>query len=94
MPVRTGGDIPDPINTETEYAGKVPMPNTIGDRGPTTRKLSSAEKKRLGLLTGQDEDEYAERQTGFMGGVDSNFPDPALAKWDLDPDTTDIEYME
>jgi hypothetical protein len=96
MPVRTGGDIPDPIDTETEYMGKILVPNTVGDRGPSgERKLSSAEKKRLGLLTGQDEDVYAERQPGFMGGVDTNFPDPALAKWNLDdPETEGREYVE
>ena len=75
MPVRTGGDLPDPINTETEYMGRVPMPNTVGYRGPENRELDSAEKKRLGLLTGQDEDEFAAREPGFMGGVDSNYPD-------------------
>jgi hypothetical protein len=88
-------DMPDPINTETEFMGIVPMPNTVGDLGPDTRKLSSAERKRLGLLTGQEEDPYAVRQPGFMGGVDTNFPDPALAKWHLDdPDIDGREYVE
>lgn len=82
MPVRTGGDIPDPINTETEYAGKVPMPNTVGDLGPETRLLKTHEKLRLGYLTGQDEDPEALREPGFMGGVDSNFPEhPELTEW-------------
>lgn len=74
MPTRTGGDLPDPINTETEYMGKTPMPNTVGDLGPNLRKLSSAEKLRLGYLTGQEEDPEAPREPGFMGGVDSRFP--------------------
>jgi hypothetical protein len=94
MPVRTGGDLPDPINTETEYKGKMPIPNTVGDRGPDGRKLSSAEVKRLGLLTGQTEDEYAPRQEAFMGGVDDNFPDPALDKYTLPPETDGREYVE
>ena len=75
MPVRTGGDLPDPINTETEYAGKVPMPNTVGDLGPGGRDLESHEKLRLMRLTGQDEDPNAPREPGFMGGVDSRFPE-------------------
>lgn len=76
MPIRTGGDLPDPINTETEYKGLVPIPNTVGYRGPDgERELSSAERKRLGLLTGQDEDEFAPREPGFMGGVDSRYPE-------------------
>lgn len=75
MPVRTGGDLPDPINTETEYAGVVPMPNTVGDRGPSERLLKPHEKLRLGYLTGQDEDPLAPREPGMMGGVDSRFPE-------------------
>lgn len=75
MPVRTGGDLPDPINTETEYAGKVPMPNTVGDLGPNVRDLEPHEKLRLIRLTGQDEDPYAPREPGFMGGVDSRYPE-------------------
>lgn len=75
MPVRTGGDLPDPINTETEYAGKVPMPNTVGDLGPNERQLSPSEKLRLGYLTGQTEDPEAPREPGFMGGVDSRYPE-------------------
>lgn len=75
MVVRTGGDLPDPINTETEYAGKVPMPNSVGDLGPNERRLSSAEKLRLGYLTGQDEDPTAPAEPGFMGGVDSKYPE-------------------
>jgi hypothetical protein len=74
-PVRTGGDIPDPINTETEYAGKVPMPNSVGDLGPNVRGLEPHEKMRLGYLTGQEEDPLAPAKDGFMGGVDPDFPD-------------------
>lgn len=66
---------PDPINTETEYAGRVPMPNTVGDLGPEGRDLEPHEKLRLGRLTGQTEDPEAEREPGFMGGVDSNYPE-------------------
>lgn len=75
MPVRVGGDLPDPINTETEYMGKVPMPNTVGDRGPEERDLEPHEKLRLQRLTGQDEDVNAPREPGFMGGVDSRYPE-------------------
>lgn len=76
MPVRTGGDLPDPINTETEYAGKVPIPNSVGDLGPDqARKLEPHERLRLGYLTGQEEDPYAPAKDGFMGGVDPDFPD-------------------
>jgi hypothetical protein len=67
--------MPDPIHTETEYAGVVPMPNTVGDRGPEERELEPHEKLRLGYLTGQEEDEYAPREPGMMGGVDSNYPE-------------------
>ena len=74
-PVRVGGDLPDPINTETEYMGKVPTTNSVTDLGPETRELDVTEKKRLGLLTGQEDDPDAPLEPGFMGGVDSNFPD-------------------
>lgn len=94
MPVRTGGDLPDPINTETEYKGKVPMPNTVGDLGPETRILSPEEKKRLGLLTGQDEDPYAERETGFMGGVDSRYPDFPDLEGFVPKDYRSEDYLE
>lgn len=75
MPVRTGGDLPDPINTETEYAGKVPTVNSVGDLGPNLRQLSNAEKLRLGYITGQEDDPEAPVEPGFMGGVDSNYPE-------------------
>lgn len=74
-PVRTGGDLPDPINTETEYKGKVPLPNTVQDLGPNDRQLKPHEKLRLGRLTGQDEDPNAPREPGMMGGVDSRYPE-------------------
>lgn len=73
MPVRTGGDLPDPINTETEYKGKMPMPNTVGDLGPEERILETHEQLRLGYLTGQREDPEAPREPGMMGGVDSRY---------------------
>lgn len=93
-PVRTGGDIPDPINTETEYAGLVPMPNTVGSRGPDLRDLEPHEKLRLGRLTGQEEDEEAPREEGFMGGVDSRFPDhPELEEF-IPPDYRSDQYVE
>lgn len=75
MVTRTGGDFPDPINTETEYAGLIPVPNTVGYRGPDMRDLEPHERLRLGYLTGQEEDEFAPREPGFMGGVDSQFPE-------------------
>lgn len=76
MPSFTGGDDrPDPINTETEYAGRVPMPNTVGDLGPEGRELEPHEKLRLARLTGQMEDPEAPREPGFMAGVDSRFPE-------------------
>lgn len=75
MPSLVGGDIPDPINTETEYAGKVPTTNSVGDLGPEGRRLESHEKLRLGYLTGQDKDPDAPIQPGFMGGVDTNYPE-------------------
>ena len=82
MPVRTGGDLPDPINTETEYAGKVPTTNSVGDLGPNERKLSTSEKLRLGYLTGQEEDPDAPAKPGFMGGVDPDFPEhPELEEY-------------
>lgn len=95
MPIRTGGDLPDPINTETEYAGRVPMPNTVGDLGPETRDLEPHEKLRLQRLTGQDEDPEASREPGFMGGVDSRYPEhddldgPAMR----DPDYHSEDYL-
>lgn len=73
MVVRTGGDLPDPINTETEYAGKIIMPNTVGDLGPELRSLETHEQLRLGYLTGQRDDPEAPREPSFMGGVDSKY---------------------
>lgn len=91
MAVRTGGELPDPINTETEYAGKVPMPNTVGDLGPNERELESHEKLRLGYLTGQVEDPEADREAGMMGGVDSNFPETDLGDYLGQPDSPTVE---
>ena len=93
MPVRTGGDLPDPINTETEYKGRVPMPNTVGDRGPFERDLEPHEKLRLGRLTGQDEDEYAPREPGFMGGVDSKYPEHPSLTEEVPADYRSEDYL-
>ena len=58
----------------TEYGGDDPLPlNTVQGLGPNDRKLSVSEQKRLGLLTGQEEDPAAPRKTGFMHGVDEEF---------------------
>jgi hypothetical protein len=94
-PVRTGGDLPDPINTETEYAGKVPMPNTVGDLGPEDRSpLEPHEKLRLGYLTGQEEDPEAAAKEGFMGGVDPEFPEhPELTDF-IPVDYRSEDYLE
>ena len=96
MPVRYGGDVPDPINTETEYAGKVPLPNSVQELGPTDegRKLSTAEKLRLGYLTGQMEDPLAPTEPGFMGGVDSKYPEhPELTEY-IPDDYRSEDYVE
>lgn len=94
MPIRTGGDLPDPINTETEYAGRVPTINTVGDLGPNERKLSSSEKLRLGYLTGQDEDPDAPRETSFMGGVDSRYPDHPELTENIPENYRSEDYLE
>lgn len=91
MPARTGGDMPDPIDTETEYFGKALVPNTVGDRGPDERELEPHEKLRLGYLTGQDEDVYADRQPAFMGGVDDRFPLNPEIEYDIDPKNTFVD---
>lgn len=93
MVVRTGGDLPDPINTETEYAGKVPMPNAVGDLGPETRDLETHEKLRLGYLTGQRDDPTAPREPGFMGGVDSNYPEHPELVENLPPGYFSEDYI-
>jgi hypothetical protein len=69
--------------TETEYAGTVPLPNTVQPLGQSTvqdyeeneRQLEPHEQLRLGRLTGQTEDTEAPRKPGFMYGVDPDFPD-------------------
>lgn len=93
MPIRVGGDLPDHINTETEYKGKVPLPNSVGDLGPNTRELSPAEKLRLGYLTGQTEDPEAPAEPLFMGGVDKNFP-PGDRTAYVEPDFFSEDYLE
>jgi hypothetical protein len=93
MPVRTGGDLPDPINTETEYAGRVPMPNTVGDLGPNERLLEAHERLRLGYLTGQDEDPEAPREPGMMGGVDSRFPEHENLRDEVPLDYRSEDYL-
>jgi hypothetical protein len=94
MPKRIGGDRPDPINTETEYKGKVPMPNTVSDLGPLGRKLEPHEKLRLGRLTGQEEDPYAPREPGFMAGVDSRFPEHPDLVVNVPKDYRSEDYLE
>jgi hypothetical protein len=60
----------------TEYGGDDPLPpNTVQGLGPEDRKLSITDQKRLGLLTGQEEDPAAPRKPGFMYGVDAEFPE-------------------
>lgn len=93
MPVRTGGDMPDPINTETEYAGKVPTTNSVGDLGPNERKLSSSEQLRLGYLTGQTEDPDAPAKPGFMGGVDPDYPAIEDLHDHIPPDYRSEDYL-
>lgn len=94
MPARTGGDLPDPINTETEYAGKVPTTNSVTSLGPNTRKLKGHEKLRLGYLTGQEEDPDAPRESGFMFGVDSRYPAHPDMNIPLPPVDGPDEYLE
>jgi hypothetical protein len=92
-PVRTGGDLPDPINTETEYAGVVPIPNAVGDLGPNERQLEPHEKLRLGYLTGQEEDPWGDRKDGFMGGVDPDFPDHPELEDNIPEDYRSEDYL-
>lgn len=94
MPVRTGGDLPDPINTETEYSGKVPTTNSVRDLGPNGRQLSNAEKLRLGYITGQEEDPDAPAEPGFMGGVDSNYPEHPDLNTYIPADYRSEDYLE
>lgn len=94
-PVRTGGDLPDPINTETEYAGKVPTTNSVTYLGPDgERKLSPSEKLRLGYLTGQEDDPDAPRKPGFMGGVDPEFPEHPELLENIPEDYRSEDYLE
>jgi hypothetical protein len=60
----------------TEYGGDDTLPNTVQGRGPDGgRKLETHEAKRLGLLTGQEDDTLAPRKEGFMFGVDPDYPE-------------------
>ena len=60
----------------TEYGGDSPLKNTVQGLGPNgERKLSTSEKLRLTYLTGQDEDPYAKRKSGFFYGVDPDYPE-------------------
>lgn len=94
MVTRTGGDLPDPINTETEYKGKVPLPNTVQDLGPNERRLSSSEQLRLLRLTGQMEDPNAPREPNFMAGVDSRFPEHEEILENIPEDYRSEDYLE
>lgn len=58
----------------TEYGGDETTPNTVQGLGPQGRELSVTEKLRLQRLTGQDEDPAAPRKSGFMHGVDPEYP--------------------
>lgn len=72
MPQQVGGDINKV--TETEYAGKVPTPNTVR-QVDDPKLLHTSEQLRLGYLTGQIEDPDAPRKEAFMHGVDPDFPE-------------------
>lgn len=63
MPERVGG-------TESEYKGKVPVPNTMQPQ--PSELLSPSQKLRLGNLTGQSEDTEAPRDEAHWYGVDSS----------------------
>lgn len=70
MPQTVGGDQP----TETEYAGLVPLPNTVTPK-EDPKLYSTADRLRLDYLTGQHEDALAPRKDGFFYGVDPDYPD-------------------
>jgi hypothetical protein len=95
MPQRVGGQEPDPDKDPTEYGGDLTLPNTVQGLGPELgRKLENHEKLRLGYLTGQEEDPDAPRELGFMGGVDSNYPEhPDLSDF-IPPDFRSEDYLE
>lgn len=61
----------------TEYGGDEVLPNSVQGLGPNGgRKLETHEQKRLGLLTGQEEDPAApSKSPGFMYGVDPDYPE-------------------
>lgn len=63
--------------TDTEYAGTVPTTNSVQSLGVyDDRELDNSEKLRLSYLTGQMEDPDAPAKSGFMGGVDPDYPFP------------------
>jgi hypothetical protein len=68
MPELVGG-----TTTETEYAGKVPLANTVTPKGDP-KLLSTSDQLRLDYLTGQHEDAEAPRKDGFFYGVDPDYP--------------------
>jgi len=64
--------------TVTEYAGTVPTTNTVQPKDE--KLLSTSEKLRLTYGTGQQSDTEAPRKSGFMYGVDPDFPDNPKAR--------------
>lgn len=95
MPQLVGGDDDEVVTTDTEYAGQVPLANTVQSLGPFgSRELSNAEKLRLGYLTGQEEDPDAPREPGFMGGVDSNYPDHPELEDQIPSDYRSEDYLQ
>lgn len=99
MPTFVGGEEPlENTAAETEYGGTQPLPNAVQALGPsngeTTRNLENHEKLRLGYLTGQEEDPMAPRETGFMGGVDSNFPEHPELEDFVPADYRSTDYLE
>lgn len=72
MPQQVGGDVEG--TTETEYAGRVPNPNTVR-KLDDPKLLKNSERLRLGYLTGQEEDPDAPRKPSFFYGVDPEYPE-------------------
>lgn len=64
-----------PKRIESEYSGKTPTRNSVGDLGPLTRDLTPEDKLRLGYLTGQEQDPEATPKPGFFHGVDPDYPE-------------------
>jgi hypothetical protein len=96
MPTLVGGEDGEAIQPiDTEYGGRQPLPNAVQSLGPDQgRKLTNAEKLRLGYLTGQEEDPDAPRETGFMGGVDSHFPEHPELQDAIPEDYRSEDYLE